>query len=335
MRSIVLALVLAAPALAQPAPAPAEPTLWGLAPALPTGADAADASLKDYRVPEERFAIHLTPEKTSRRYRSYAARFPSPVKSRWAEIHGTYFQPVNLEPGQRVPAAVVVHHLGGSFEAEMFLAQHLAQNGVAAFYISLPNYGKRREPNSREGFLSEKDPLGAFAGFRQAALDVIRATDFLRSLPEVDPTRVGAAGVSLGAVVTALAKGVDARLGKTVLIIGGGDLPRLLTESPEAQELLAKLENLGPPEQLRAMLVPILKQVDPLTFAHRVRTDDVLMLNARRDEVIPEGCTLALWERMGRPRIRWFDCGHYGAVLHILTIMTTIQQHMTEGDAPK
>ena len=110
--------------------------------------------------------------------------------------------------------------------------------------------------------------------------------------------------------------------------VGGGDLPRLVAESQEAQEMLSRSgAKLPEGEVLRAAVRP----VDPLTFAGRVRTDDILMLNARRDEIIPEGSTLALWEAYGRPRLRWFDCGHYGVVLHLLTIMNETLDHL-RGD---
>lgn len=327
-----LAVVACAPAaLAQPAPAAPEPTLWGVAPKLPVvvaeaSPDARLASaLASYRMPETRFPIHLGPETRSKRFTARDARFPSPVTERWGEVHGIYYAPTGLRPGQRVPAAIVVHHLGGDVEVERYLAQHLAGNGVAAFAISLPNYGERREPGSKQGFLQEKDPIGSFTGFRQSALDVIRAGDFLRSLPEVDPDRVGAVGISLGAIVTALARGVDPRLGRTVLVIGGGDFQRLLTDSPEAQGLLEKANGLVRAQDLAGVLRP----VDPLTFASRIHTDDVLMLNARRDEIIPESCTLSLWEALGRPRIRWFNCGHYGIALHIMSVMNETLDHLS------
>lgn len=316
-----------APRAPEPAPAPAPaPALFGAHPALPVGPvePGLAADLASYRLPATRFPIHLGAERRARSFVAREARFPSPLTERWGEVHGTYYAPARLREGQRVPAAVVVHHLGGSFEAEQYLAQHLAQNGVAAFAISLPNYGERREPGTRQGFLQEKDPVGSFAGFRQAALDVIRASDFLRAMPEVDPERVGAVGVSLGAIVTALARGVDTRLGRTVLVIGGADVGRLLAESPEAKELLKKADGIVRPEDLEQALRP----VDPLTFASRVRTDDVLMLNARRDEVIPEGCTISLWEALGRPRLRWFNCGHYGIALHLMSVMNESLDHL-------
>jgi cephalosporin-C deacetylase-like acetyl esterase len=305
--------------------AEAQTEAWGSQPRLPVSSDG-PRELAEYELPAERFSIQLGELEVHRSYARREVTFPSPLQERWPQVHGTYYVPVGLRAGERVPGAVVVHHLGGSFDAEAFLAQHLAQNGVAAFFISLPNYGERREEGTRQGFLDPEDPVGSFTGFRQAALDVIRASDFLRAMPEVDPEQVGAVGVSLGAVVTALARGLDTRLGRTVLVIGGGDLPRLISESPEIQRFAEGIDL--DPEQLQSVLTP----VDPLTFASRVRTEDVLMLAARRDEVIPRACTDQLWEALGRPTIRWFNCGHYGVVLHMPTLMNAVLDHLREQD---
>lgn len=302
--------------------------VWGAAPALgATGPGAPDA-LSSYRLPAERFAIDLGQEVKSRSFVRREVSFPSPVKERWPTIHGTYYAPTRTPPGKKLPAAVVVHHLGGDFGAEAYLAQHLAQNGVPAIFIALPNYGLRREKGTKQGFLHETDPVGGFTAFRQSALDVIRSADFLRAMPEVDPERVGVVGVSLGAVVSALARGVDTRLGKTVLVIGGGDVLGLLRDSPEVQGMLDKaLAKAGiDASQLATILAP----VDPVTFAGRIRTQDVLMINARRDEIIPERCTLSLWEAMGRPKIEWMDCGHYGVALHIFKVMNASLDHLRD-----
>jgi hypothetical protein len=36
------------------------------------------------------------------------------------------------------------------------------------------------------------------------------------------------------------------------------------------------------------------------------------------DEVIPPASAKALWDRAGRPPIRWLDCGHYSAAGFLL-----------------
>ena len=325
LRPAALALLALLPSLALADDA----SLWGQHPALPIDPTGVPSeALAPYAIPAQRFAIRLGQVEGGRTFTKREASFPSPLQERWPEVHGIYYAPRHLQPGQRVPAAVVVHHLGGSFEAERVLAQHLAQNGVAAFAISLPNYGARQEPGSKQGFLRADDPVRSFGGFRQAALDVIRATDFLRAMPEVDPARVGAVGVSLGAIVTALARGVDSRMGKTVLVIGGADIETLLRESSEVPpgSLDRALESQGISiETMRAAIKPI----DPLTFASRIDRDDVLMINARHDESIPEASTLKLWEALDRPEIVWLNCGHYGTALHLLRVMNLSLDHLS------
>lgn len=323
MRTALLASLLLL-LVATAARAEGEAQLTGFQPAL--GGGEGPAALAMYRLPEERFTIELGPEQRHRSYVRREVRYPSPVRDRWPVITGTYYTPIGLRETDQRPAAVIVHHLAGDFGAEAYMAQHLAQAGVPAVFIALPNYGPRREPGTKQGFLRQEDPVGGFAAFRQAALDVIRSADFLRAMPGVDPRQVGVVGVSLGAVVSALARGVDPRLGRTVLVIGGGDVMTLLRESREVQGVLE--EGLRKAQVKLEDLPGLLAPVDPLTFAGRVRTEDVLMLNARRDEVIPEKCTLSLWEAMGRPRIEWMDCGHYGVVLHVLRVMNSALDHI-------
>ena len=243
------------------------------------------------------------------------------MQERWPTVQATYYRPRGASAAQPVPAAVIVHHLGGSIEPEAYIGKHLATHGVAALFVRLPNYGDRREPETKQGFL-RFGPEVAFGGFRQGVLDVIRAADVLRSMPEVDPNRVGAVGVSLGAFVTAVARGVDPRLRRTVLVLGGGDLARMFRELPEGAEVLAEYG--VDPASLPVLLAP----VDPLTFADRVSPADVLMLNARNDEIVPVDAAESLWRALGKPEIRWFNCGHYGVVLHLPRILNLALDHL-------
>jgi hypothetical protein len=42
------------------------------------------------------------------------------------------------------------------------------------------------------------------------------------------------------------------------------------------------------------------------------------MIAGNSDEVIPPRAARALWEAAGKPRILWYDCGHYSAVGYLL-----------------
>ena len=49
---------------------------------------------------------------------------------------------------------------------------------------------------------------------------------------------------------------------------------------------------------------------DPMTFAYRLRSRPVLMMNARWDEAIPREAAIDFWEASGRPKIIWFPATH-------------------------
>ena len=53
----------------------------------------------------------------------------------------------------------------------------------------------------------------------------------------------------------------------------------------------------------------------------------MLLLAARRDEIVPPRMAQALWEATGRQKIVWFDCTHYGAALYFAPIMREVVNH--------
>lgn len=316
LTALALSCALGVPAFADPTVQTAQ------SPALPAAPEIGpQAELAAYRSEAGSFRVNLGEPKVTRSYTQYQVSFPSLRQERWKTVTGIYFEPKGLKPGAKVSAAVVVHHLGGRFDAEVLLAQHLASNGVAAFFLELPNYGRRQIKGTKQGFV-RLGPDVASAGFQQAALDVIRASDFLRSRPEVKADQVGAVGVSLGAFVTAVAKGIDPRLRRTVLLLGGGGLDTMINSFKESKELL---EHLGvTPDQLGA----VFKDVDPLTFAERVHPADVLMLNGLKDKIVPPEATKKLWNAYGRPQIKWYDVDHYGLVNHLPEVLQLTLDHL-------
>ena len=97
-------------------------------------------------------------------------------------------------------------------------------------------------------------------------------------------------------------------------MLAGGDLGRVSWESREVRKARdAWLAGGGTKEQF----FEILKPIDPAEYADRLRGRRMLMLNASRDEVIPPECTRSVWEKAGRPRIVWYDAGHYTALLFL------------------
>jgi dienelactone hydrolase len=271
-----------------------------------------------FRLEAATFSYELELVLTTPRYRVSKLRFSSPVETPDAEnnvVHAEYFAPVGFGP-QR-PAVIVLHILGADFPLSRYMAARLADRGVAALFVKLPYYGERRPagqgPRAKR-FLSA-DIERSVSAMRQGVCDVRRAAVWLATRPDVDPRRIGASGISLGGIVSALATAVDPTIRQGVFLLAGGDLASILWEMPEAAPYRKQWLDSG---RIRGDLKALTDPFDPVTYADRLKGKRVMIIAGKVDEVVPPSSTLLLWEAAGRPAIHWCDCGHYSAVGYLL-----------------
>jgi dienelactone hydrolase len=278
---------------------------------------AAETSVPErFRLPEAVFSYEVEPIREAGSYTVSAVRFASPVVTPDPEnntVHAEYFRPAGA--GRR-PAVVVLHILGADFALSRYLAARLADRGVAALFVKLPYYGERRPAGGPQRFLSA-DVERSINSMRQAVCDVRRAASWLSGRPEVDPDRLGVAGISLGGIVASLAAEADPTLNRAALLLAGGDLATILWNMPEPQAKRYRalwVESGRTLADLKALTAPF----DPLSYADRLVGKRLLMIAGTVDEVIPPASARALWEAAGRPPIRWYDCGHYSVAGFLL-----------------
>jgi dienelactone hydrolase len=277
-----------------------------------------------FRLPPARFDYELTSLRETGTYTVAALRFPSPIVSPDPvnnTVHAEYFRPTGPGPGRR-PAVIVLHILGADFALSRYLAARLAERGVAALFVKLPYYGERRPPGEPRRFLSA-DIERSMGAMRQGICDVRRAAAWLGGRTEIDPRQLGITGISLGGIVSSVATAVDPTLNRAVFLLAGGDLARILWEMPEAASYRAQwIEGGRTQSDLKALTDPF----DPLTYAPRLVGKRLLMIAGKVDEVVPPASTQALWSAAGRPRILWYDCGHYSALAYLLpAVRTTVE----------
>jgi dienelactone hydrolase len=283
-----------------------------------------------FRLGPSVFPFEVEPLRATENYHVAAVRFPSPIISPEPEnntVHAEYFRPKGL--GRR-PAVIVLHILGADFALSRYLAARLADRGVAALFVKLPYYGERRPTGTPKRFLSA-DIDRSILAMRQGICDVRRAAAWLASRPEIDPEKLGVAGVSLGGIVSAVAAAVDPVLNRGAFLLAGGDLARILWGMPEAAKYRALWIASG---RTQADLKALTEPFDPLTYAHRLVGKRIMMIAGNVDEVIPPDSARALWDAAGRPPIRWYDCGHYSAVGYLLPAVRETADFFTADLAP-
>ncbi len=129
----------------------------------------------------------------------------------------------------KVPGIVLVHGGGGAAFSKW--AELWARRGYAAIAMDLAGCGEGRKrlpdggPNqgSREKFSAIDEPLENQWSYHAVA-NVVRGHSLLRSLPEVDPKRIGLTGISWGGYLTCIVAGVDDRFKMAMPVYGCGFL---------------------------------------------------------------------------------------------------------------
>ena len=167
------------------------------------------------------------------------------------------------------PGMVLVH--GGGGKAFRDWVEHWAKRGYVALAMDtagcgpdgpLPDGGPDQNDASKFKDLTGGDEKEMWSYHAVAA--VIRGHSLLRSLPEVDPNRIGLTGISWGGYLTCIVAGLDHRFKAAVPVYGCGFLGEdsvwkngsLAKLSPETRELW--LHEFDPSQYLTGVSCPIL-----------------------------------------------------------------------------
>ena len=294
--------------------------VWADAPAIPkTPATAVDPAFYDYdavapiNAVEKPSALDATGVKIS------LVTFPSVVSTPYAVNNTvtTYlFMPTG--PGPH-PAMVVLHEWNaGSTKGGFILCRAIAKAGVAALFVTEP-YSLNRKPktkNREDGEILSGNVPHMVGALRQAVLDARRGLDYLALRPDVDPTRLGISGISLGGVLSGVVAGVDPRVKVILTLVGGADFARgfwngLLTRRYRNEILRSGYTY----ETYQAAMAPI-DAAYWLPQRH-FNPEDALMINGRYDLVILPNEAKALAQDLGGTHIVWTNTGHYGPMFRV------------------
>lgn len=279
-----------------------------------------------YRLSAHQFDYEMKPKTSlpSSGIDVFIVRFPSPIETPCVEnntVYAEYYRPRGNGP---FPATIILDITAGDQRLSRTIATQLAQRGIAGLFVQMAYYGPRRPPGSDLRLLAP-DYRHTLAAVRQTVLDMRRAAAWLAARPELDAKRLAILGTSLGSFVAALTSEMEPRLGRVVVLLGGGGLVDAYYDDPRVEPFRKLWEALG---GTKARLTELIAPADPITCATNLRGRKLLMIAARRDEIVPPRAAEALWEAAGRQKIVWYDCGHYGAALYFLSALEHVIAHL-------
>jgi len=194
----------------------------------------------------------------------------------------------------RRPAVVIVHGSGGDRRELLPQAERLAATRrIVAVTITEPSTSHPPGPVATvSAFLKQAQSTQI-----RDVVAVRRAVDVLRSLPQVDPSRIGYLGWSAGAKDGAFVAASEPRVKALALLSAGADpLAAFVAHAPPGT---------------KASVRRILGSVDPLRYIARARPGSVLLEDGTRDEVVPRKALLNVIHAAPRgTTVRWFPGPH-------------------------
>jgi hypothetical protein len=215
------------------------------------------------------------------------------------------FEYYDAEGDERTPVILLLPVFNEQLAIPRFFARYFANQGWGAVVA-----------------VRGRDPLDALVAPTktvQANLqDYGRILDWIERQPELDASRIGVFGVSLGAMDAVMLTALDQRVDALVIAMAGGDLSYLLANTnyrPVVRTIDDMAADQGTSREALGAKLDAEIKLDPLALAPYVDAERVLMIITRTDAIIPFEAQQQLRAGMGSPETLYLVTGHRTSVL--------------------
>lgn len=214
-----------------------------------------------------------------------------------------------VDSAEKVPVILVLPILGGSNSVASSFARYFTRHGFAAAVVH------RQKKYKKQEFMKEIGQIMC-----QIVFDHKQAIDWVETRPELDSSRIGVFGVSMGGIKSALISALDQRVAASIIVMAAGDLPYIIARSNERGIIKRRKIHMAErdltSEELQRELAEKI-QCDPINYAEHIDANKTLMILARFDKAVPYHKGLELKEKIGNPETIYLLSGHYTAIIYI------------------
>jgi len=281
--------------------------------------------LYTYQSGERPFNLRL--KKTTGKWAWHRFDFPSAFQnSHWGRsvVRGEYFQP---QGAARAPLVILLHGMGDhSVIPCKLLAKSLASNGTACLILYLMVHSSRLPEHMKQQY-PVFTPDEWFQIYRTSVIEVRQVIDWAGRREEIDGEKIALLGISFGGFISAIAMGVDERIGAGVFIVSAGNSEKISRMSQLGAIIKDYRRTEAEYQRLQQSYMQYLTEVaekgveyvtparenfliDPMTYAYNLRQRPLLMINARWDEAVSADAALDFWRACGQPDIIWLPATH-------------------------
>lgn len=222
-------------------------------------------------------------------YQIYAVAYTSVHNKR---VTGLLSVPSNPKPQ---PVVILLHGLGDRKTVDYIEAghDHYIRDGYAVLRIDIDNHGDRKE-HDYDFDLTDGYRYWTRDLVTQTVFDLRRGIDFLETRTDVDASRIGYYGISLGGVIGTIFCGVDERVKAPVIALAGGNLSLMFGLDAFSEDTK-----------------DFFSIIDPINFVEKISPRPLLMINSENDEVIAPITSKLLFKKADEPKkIIWYPSKH-------------------------
>ena len=216
--------------------------------------------------------------------------------------------PKDMTPGEKRPTIIISPILGGNMVVDRF-AKYYAGRGYVAALV----HRRKVKWDDKRGDIAQMENY-----LRASIIRLRQALDFLETQPEVDANRIGAFGVSYGAILHSVLAAVDQRPKYHVLAMPAGPLSDVIVNCPDKAitKIMSHVQTKygWSKEKIREDLHESIK-TDPMLLAPYVPRHKIEVYVAMFDRVVGARRSFNLWKTMNKPKLQVMPFGHYGGVL--------------------
>ena len=215
------------------------------------------------------------------------------------------FEYYDVEGDQRTPVVLLLPVFNEQLVIPRYFARYFANQGWAVVVA-----------------VRGRDPLTTLvapaATVRNNLQDYSRILDWVELEPELDASRIGVFGMSLGAMDAVMLTALDRRVNSLVIAMAGGDLSYLLANTnyrPVVRTIDDMAASQGTSREALGAKLDAEIKMDPLALARYVDAERVLMVITRTDAIIPFEAQQQLRTGLGSPETMYLVTGHRTSVV--------------------
>lgn len=227
------------------------------------------------------------------------------------------------------PCIIFGHGFTGSRDDIEFAYDGFAKSGIAVFSIDFWYHGDRKVPGTE---MYSQHLTRMRDGLIGSAVDLRRGYDLLEMRQDIDGSRIGYVGGSMGGIIGALFAGSEQRIKAPVLVVGGGDWSYLISHSVVTQEVLSsKYSDMKDfSRRAREELAP----ADPVNMVANISPRPLLMLNAKNDVLVPPVSAKRMFLVAGEPKkLVWYSSGHEIPMDQIIPVIQDWAEKYLKNDS--